>query len=161
MRSVAILFVLVITTASLVGCTQSTDEKTDASYCAREYNIVDDVELANNSFFEKCAKIELLLILNDEEVINGTSFVGLDVTISDIVIIQINKTASIVMEFDIQTNSNFNIISLNQTEYVKYVAEEEYEDIDSLSGTCLNDCTYEAEIFTDYYYLILSLDEWN
>ena len=29
--------------------------------------------MKNNSFFEKCAKIDLVLILNDEEVINGSS----------------------------------------------------------------------------------------
>ena len=63
------------------------------------------------------------------------------------------------MEFDIQTNSNFNIISLNQSEYVKYIAEEEYQDIDNLSGACLNNCSYEAELFADYYYLMLKLDE--
>lgn len=159
MRVVAILFVLIITTTSLAGCTQSTTGKIDASYCAHKYDTVDKTELANNSFFERCAKVDLVLKLNDEEVINGTSFVGLDVSKTDIIIIQINQTASIVMEFDIQTNSNFNIISLNQSEYVKYVAEEEYEDIDNLSGACLNNCSYEAELFADYYYLMLTLDE--
>ncbi|MBD28937.1 MAG: hypothetical protein CMO38_06800 [Verrucomicrobiaceae bacterium] len=159
MRVVAILFVLIITTTSLAGCTQSATGKIDASYCAHKYDTVDKAELANNSFFERCAKVDLVLKLNDEEVINGTSFVGLDVSKTDIIIIQINQTASIVMEFDIQTNSNFNIISLNQSEYVKYVAEEEYEDIDNLSGACLNNCSYEAELFADYYYLMLTLDE--
>lgn len=159
MKVVAILFVLVITTTSLAGCTQSATGKIDASYCAHKYDTMDNAELANNSFFEKCAKIDLVLILNDEEVINGTSFVGLDVSKTDIIIIHINETASIVMKFDIQTNSNFNIISLNQSEYVKYVAEEKYEDIDNLSGACLNNCSYEAELFADYYYLMLTLDE--
>ena len=53
----------------------------------------------------------------------------------------------------------FNIISLNQSEYVKYIAEDEYDDIENLSGTCLNSCSYETELFADYYYLILNLDE--
>ncbi len=161
MRVIAISFVLLITTTSLVGCTQSTTGKIDASYCVNEYNNVDKAELANNSFFEKCAKIDLVLKFNDEEVINGTSFTGLDVSITDVIIIQINQTKSIMMEFDIQTDSNFKIISLNQSEYLKYVAEEEYEDIDNLSGACLNNCSYEEELFADYYYLILTLDEWN
>ena len=159
MRVVAILFVWLITATLLAGCTQSTTGEIDARYCAHKYDTVDDVELVNDSFFDKCAKIDLVLKLNDEEVINGTSFVGLDVSKTDIIIIQINQTASIVMEFDIQTNSNFNIISLNQSEYVKYIAEEEYQDIDNLSGACLNNCSYEAELFADYYYLMLKLDE--
>ena len=37
--------------------------------------------------------------------------------------------------------------------------EEAYEDIDNLSGACLNNCSYEEELFADYYYLILTLDE--
>ncbi|MAS01323.1 MAG: hypothetical protein CMA42_04055, partial [Euryarchaeota archaeon] len=65
MRVVAILFVLLITTTSLVGCTQSTTGEIDASYCAHRYDTVDKAELANNSFFEKCAKIDLVLKLND------------------------------------------------------------------------------------------------
>ncbi|MBK64710.1 MAG: hypothetical protein CMB47_04215 [Euryarchaeota archaeon] len=161
MRDVAILFVLLITTVSFAGCTQTTTGKIDASYCAQKYDTIEESELANNSLFEKCAKIDLMLKLNDQEVINGTSFVGLDVSKTDIIIIQINNTSSIVMEFNIQTNSNFNIISLNQSEYVKYVTDEEYEDIDNLSGTCLSNCSYEAELFADYYYLMLMLDEWN
>ncbi|MFL2973681.1 MAG: hypothetical protein CND89_04175 [Marine Group II euryarchaeote MED-G38] len=159
MRVVAISLAIVIITVSLGGCTQSTTGKIDASYCVNEYNTVDADELSNNSFFEKCAKIDLVLILNDEEVINGSSFVGLDAAKTDIIIIQINETASIMMNFDIQTNSNFNIISLNQSEYVKYIAEDEYDDIENLSGTCLNSCSYETELFADYYYLILNLDE--
>ena len=161
MRVVAILSVLLITTTCLVGCTQSTTGEIDASYCAQKYDTVDETEFANNSLFEKCAKIDLVLNLNDEEVINGTSFVGLDVSKTDIIIIQINNTTSIMMEFDIQTNSDFNIISLNQSEYVKYVTDEEYEHIDNLSGACLNNCSYEAELSADYYYIMLKLDEWD
>ena len=159
MRVVAISLAIVMITVSLGGCTQSTAGKIDASYCVNEYNNVDTAELSNNSFFEKCAKIDLVLILNDEEVINGSSFVGLDASKTDIIIIQINETALIVMDFDVQTNSNFNIISLNQSEYVKYIAEQEYNDIENLSGTCLNNCSYETELSADYYYLILNLDE--
>jgi hypothetical protein len=159
MRVVAISLTIVIITVSLGGCTQSTPGEIDASYCVNEYNIFDTAELSNNSFFKKCAKIDLLLILNDEEVINGSSFVGLDAAKTDIIIIQINETASIAMEFDIQTNSNFNIISLNQSEYVKYIAEEEYNVIENLSGTCLNNCSYDTELLADYYYLILNLEE--
>ena len=86
MRVVAISLAIVIITVSLGGCTQSTTGKIDASYCVNEYNTVDADELPNNSLFEKCAKIDLVLILNDEEVINGSSFVGLDASKTDIII---------------------------------------------------------------------------
>jgi len=159
MRGVAILFTLVIITASLVGCTQSSTEKIDAGYCANEYyTITNDAELSNESFFEKCATIGLILLLNDEEVINGTSFVGLDASQGDVIIIQMNKTTSILINIDVETNSDFSIISLNQSEYEKFVLEEEYEEIGNLSGMCLDICSYETELSANYYYLLLRLD---
>ncbi|MFL2963055.1 MAG: hypothetical protein ACJZ46_02295 [Candidatus Thalassarchaeaceae archaeon] len=159
MRGVAILFTLVIITASLVGCTQSSTGKIDAGYCANEYyKITNDAELSNESFFEKCAMIGLILLLNDEEVINGTSFVGLDASQGDVIIIQMNKTTSILINIDVETNSDFSIISLNQSEYEKFVLEEEYEEIGNLSGMCLDICSYETELSANYYYLLLRLD---
>ena len=159
MRGVAILFTLVIITASLVGCTQSSTEKIDAVYCANEYyKITNDAELSNESFFEKCATIGLILLVNDEEVINGTSFVGLDASQGDVIIIQMNKTTSILINIDVETNSDFSIISLNQSEYEKFVLEEEYDEIGNLSGMCLDSCSYETELSANYYYLLLRLD---
>jgi hypothetical protein len=114
--------------------------------------------LSNESFFEKCATIGLILLVNDEEVINGTSFVGLDASQGDVIIIQMNKTTSILINIDVETNSDFSIISLNQSEYEKFVLEEEYEEIGNLSGMCLDSCSYETELSANYYYLLLRLD---
>jgi len=98
------------------------------------------------------------LLVNDEEVINGTSFVGLDASQGDVIIIQMNKTTSILINIDVETNSDFSIISLNQSEYEKFVLEEEYEEIGNLSGMCLDSCSYETELSANYYYLLLRLD---
>ena len=76
---------------------------------------------------------------------------------SDAIIMQSNATSSISIEIELFTSANFYLYFINQSDYSNYIDDGIYDEIDTLSWLCGNNCLFSSDVSAGIYFLIMFL----
>ena len=158
----SVVLAIIFVSSSLAGCIDEANSEPNGQDC---YNEMIEKELAGGAttselmdIFSECASVELDISVNDERMYYGSTMVGLDSPGEfDTFQLELNATSIVTISPDVMTYANFNLITLNASEYNSYYDGNEFTEISELSSSCFDGCYLEYELHEGNYYVIMDL----